>query len=1015
MQSVGALRRCAAGAAAQLRLRSLSSVASVARLKSYNDVSYKAGDILHGYEVTKVTPVPELHLTAVELRHSKTNAHYLHVARADSNNVFSIGFRTPPKDSSGVTHVLEHVSLCGSKKYPCRDPFFKMLNRSLATYMNAWTASDYTMYPFSTQNAKDFKNLLSVYLDAAFFPNLKELDFKQEGWRLEHEIPTDPSTPLVFKGVVWNEMKGALSDVDRLFCTRFQQALYPGTTYGSVSGGDPPVILSNLTVDVLRNFHRAHYHPSNSRIYTYGDLPLESHLEYIAEHGLNHFDQITPHTSVNNVHRWTEPKRVAATCPPDPMSPPERQTRVSVGWALPREDPYESFATRVLATLLVEGSKSPFYQALIESHIGTDYSPNTGLDTSTKEPSFCVGLQGLNPADVEKVERIIHETIEKTIATGFENDRVEAILHQIELSQRHQTSSFGLSLGASLMSPWIHETSIEELLQVDSVVKRFREDLAKGAFLEGKLQRLLKDNHHRLTFVMSPDAAFVPALQEQEEKQLEQAVSALTNQDKDRIYQQGLELLKEQEKAQDASALPTLHIDEIDRKILTVEKQHLKLNGGKTETKLQLCVQPTNGVAYVRAFFDTACVPPHLQPYLPLFGGILASMGAGSRDYREQGLYTKLWTGGISVSPLLIPDRDQFGTYRTGLMVGSRSLQRNVKNMFGLLADMITDPHLNDTQRLLTLHKMIYTNMANGVADSGHSFAVSRASSALSPFHATSEVYSGLTQIDFLRALGDSQLEGVLDALKQIASSVFRAENVRCAINVDQSGVEETVAAMELFVRSMTSSPLATATSSSTVPVTPSPARIGQRVYQSMPVQVNYVAETLPSVPPGHPDNAPLKVLTKLLSAKYLHREIREKGGAYGGGLGLNSGVLGFYSYRDPAVDSTLRAFESSAEWVQKGNFEDSDIDEAKLSLFQKLDAPVAPGSKGMSEFVYGTTDAQRQTDRDRLFAVQREDLQRVAGQYLKGQSEAATVVIGPIEGANEYKGQEGWTVANTL
>nr|KAF6432108.1 pitrilysin metallopeptidase 1 [Rousettus aegyptiacus] len=344
-----ALRRLS-GRSAELRAWRWGSTTACERA-----LQYRVGEKMHGYTVSQVTPVPELFLTAVKLDHDGTGARHLHLAREDSNNLFSVQFRTTPMDSTGVPHILEHTVLCGSQKYPCRDPFFKMLNRSLSTFMNAFTASDYTMYPFSTQNPKDFQNLLSVYLDAAFFPCLRELDFWQEGWRLEHEDPTDPKTALVFKGVVFNEMKGAFADSERVF---------------------------------------------------------SQHLRQIHEEALSKFQRIEPNTAVPPQQRWEMPREHHVHCAPDALAAGSpRQTTVSVSFLLPDiTDTAEAFALTLLSTLLVSGPSAPFYKALIESGLGSDFSPDVGYNGHTRDAYFSVGLQGVAEADVARVRDIIDRT-----------------------------------------------------------------------------------------------------------------------------------------------------------------------------------------------------------------------------------------------------------------------------------------------------------------------------------------------------------------------------------------------------------------------------------------------------------------------------------------------------------------------------------------------------------------------------------------------------------------------------
>ncbi|KAJ3060664.1 Presequence protease, mitochondrial, partial [Podochytrium sp. JEL0797] len=365
------------------------------------------GSIHHGFKITKIKEVEDFDLTAIQLKHEITGANYLHIAKDDSNNVFTVGFQTTPHDSTGVPHILEHTTLCGSQKFPVRDPFFKMLNRSMSTFMNALTGSDLTMYPFSTENPTDFNNLFTVYMDAVFHPLLRKLDFKQEGWRLEHEIPTgesnlkflrlnaayglsfpDVTTPIVFKGVVYNEMKGVFSDVNNIFLTRLQQAMYPSTTYGVVSGGDPANI-TDLTYEQLVEFHQKFYHPSNAKFVTYGNFPLMERLAAV-DAIISPFGRIETET-IKDVEPFTSPRRVSASCSPDAMGNPEKQCKLSVSYLTnDGNDPFETFAVRMLTTLLTDGPSSPMYRALIESNVGTDYAASTGYDRTAKMTNFSV-------------------------------------------------------------------------------------------------------------------------------------------------------------------------------------------------------------------------------------------------------------------------------------------------------------------------------------------------------------------------------------------------------------------------------------------------------------------------------------------------------------------------------------------------------------------------------------------------------------------------------------------------
>ncbi|CAC5412633.1 PITRM1 [Mytilus coruscus] len=611
---------------------------------------YKDGDKIHGYTVKKVVEVPELMLTSVVLHHDKTGAEHLHVARDDSNNAFSVMFRTTPMDSTGVPHILEHTTLCGSRRFPVRDPFFKMLNRSLSTFMNAMTASDWTMYPFSSQNQKDFENLLSVYLDAVFFPQLRELDFSQEGWRLENENPEDKSSPLMFKGVVYNEMKGVFSNKDNIYCQAVENELLPSHTYGVVSGGEPSKI-TDLTWEHLKNFHASHYHPSNSRFYTYGNFPLEKHLEYINSNYLQKFDKIDIDTKVPNEPRWTEMRRKHITCQPDPMAPDqEKQTTMSVSYLLTDiSETFESFTLSIIGALLMDGETSPFYQSLLVPNIGSDFAPMTGYHSDTKDSAFSVGLQGISANDVEKVTQIISDTFDQVVSEGFEQKRIDALLHQIELGQKHQSSNFGVKLTLAISHSWNHDTDPVESLQINKYVEQFRQKLQDDPqFLQNKVKQYFKNNKHY--------------------------------EDKEQIYKKGQTLLQQQMDKEDLSCLPTLHINEIDRKI--IEEKTATVTSGKVP--VQLCVQPTNGITYLHMMSNMRDVPSDLKPYVPLFCDVITKMGAGSMDYKELSQQIELTTSGLGAGTHVNQHHSDNYSYEQGVEFSSYCLDRNVDKMLDL-------------------------------------------------------------------------------------------------------------------------------------------------------------------------------------------------------------------------------------------------------------------------------------------------------------------------------------------
>ncbi|XP_047018440.1 presequence protease, mitochondrial isoform X2 [Ictalurus punctatus] len=979
-------------------------------------LQYVVGQKIHGFTVREVTQVPDLSLTAVKLCHDVTGAQYLHTARDDSNNLFSVQFRTTPMDNTGVPHILEHTVLCGSRRYPCRDPFFKMLNRSLSTFMNAFTASDYTMYPFSTQNAKDFQNLLSVYLDAVFFPCLRELDFWQEGWRLENEHPTDPSSTLMFKGVVFNEMKGAFSDNERVFAQHLQNKLLPDHTYSVVSGGEP-LAIPDLSWEQLKDFHATHYHPSNARFFTYGDMPLEQHLKQIQEEALCKFQRTETNTAVPAQNRWDVPREAHVTCSPDALAPDAaKQNTLCVSYLLGDiTDTFEAFTLSFLSSLMISGPNSPFYKTLIERKIGTDFSSVVGYDGSTREASFSIGLQGIAEEDMENIKQIISQTIDDIIEAGFEEERIEGLLHKIEVQMKHQSTNFGLALVSYLASCWNHDGDPVQLLKISENVSSFRQCLQDNPhYLQDKVQHYFKDNTHRLILSMSPDAQYMEKRNKAEQEKLQQKVQALTDADYKDIYEKGLQLLSEHSKIHDTSCLPALKVSDIEPTIPHTSVQ-LGTAGG---VPVQYCEQPTNGMVYFRAMCNLNTLPEDLKIYVPLFCNIITKLGCGKLDYRQQAQKMELKTGGMSVTPQAISSTADLDMYEQGIFLTSCCLERNLADMFHLWSDIFNCPHFDDEERLRVLVMMSAQELSNGISYSGHIYAMTRAGRSLTPTADLYETFTGMDQVRFMKRIAEMpDLTSVLRKLPRIKRHLLNPDNMRCAINSTPQKMADAAGELERFVYSIASNKKGRKSVRAVIaerPLDPqAPAGsvascnlvseahfkpCQMKTYFEFPFPVYFVSECVRTVPFTHEDYASLCILGRMMTAKFLHAEIREKGGAYGGGAKIGGdGLFAFYSYRDPNCSQTLEVFRSGVEWAQDGRFTQQDVDEAKLSIFSIVDAPVAPSDKGLGLFMNGITDEMKQAHRERLFAVTHKSLIAVANRYLGiGQRTCGVAVLGP-------------------
>ncbi|AMD21644.1 HFL212Wp [Eremothecium sinecaudum] len=974
--------------------RALASYSRDAMLRRY-----PLGKKIHDFEIKRVLPVPELSLTCVDLVHNKTGAEHLHIDRDDKNNVFSIGFKTNPPDATGVPHILEHTSLCGSKKYPVRDPFFKMLNRTLSNFMNAMTGHDYIFYPFATTNKKDFGNLRKLYLDATLNPLLKKEDFLQEGWRLEHSDMDNKNSDIVFKGVVYNEMKGQVSNADYYYWIKFQESIYPSLNN---SGGDPEKI-TDLRYEDLVNYHKRHFHPSNAKTFSYGNISVEDTLEELSNEFLNYSkmelkkQKLTPINLSSNIE-------VELPCQPDPMLPVDKQKRMSLTWICGKpEDTYETFLLKMLGSLLFDGHSSPFYKGLIEKGLGYSFSVNTGVESQTAVNFLTVGVSGCD--DISEVRKTILDIFNEAIKTPFEKDRIEAIMHQIELSKKDQKSDFGLQLLYGIIPGWVNNIDPFDAISIKAILDKFREQWSK----EG--DKLFKDlllkhviDKPFFQFSMIGEESFSKELESKEQKRLEEKKKTLTQAEEELIYANGLHLQKLQNSEQDLSLLPTLHVSDIPR-----EANVFSIS---VTDNIRSRITDTNGITYIRGKRSLNDILPYeLYPFLPLFAESLTSLGTGTEEYYKIEEQIKLRTGGINAA-ISVTSNPVDCSPELQLEFSGWSLNGNTQYVFDLLKKLLCDTNFANKEKLKVLIKSLASSNTASVAESGHSYARSYSSAYFYPSRAISESLSGVEQLKFhngLTSLLDDEerfQKEVSSKLQQIKDKVISSDNMKFMVTTDSSQMLNTLKSqIENFTVQLPNS-----INHGNQPLTasfPLMSKPGLPTLIKFPFQVHYAAQTLKGVPYVHEDGAPLQVLANLLTFKHLHREIREKGGAYGGGAAYSAvdGVLNFYSYRDPNPLNTLSTFDNIARYaLQDSHWSQDDLNEAKLTIFQKVDAPVSVRSEGSAAFYYNITDEMRQKRREGLLDVSIDDVHRVASKYLVDNPPTTRVsaVVGPeIPGVN--------------
>ncbi|QPG73278.1 hypothetical protein FOA43_000586 [Brettanomyces nanus] len=978
---------------------------------------YPVGQEIAGYNVDKVLSVPEFNLTAVQLTHKFSGCKHLHIDRQDRNSVFGIVVKTNPPDDSGLPHMLEHTTLCGSDKYPVRDPFFKMLNRSLANFMNAMTGHDYTYFPFATTNKTDYDNLMDIYLDSVFHPLLNPEDFRQEGWRIEHEDPKDRKTPLTFKGVVFNEMKGQLSDPAYYFWIKFQKSIYPSLHN---SGGDPSEIV-NAYYDDLIDFQARQYHPSNCITYTYGNLPLQNSLEKINKaiitFGKRHIQNV-----VREPIRLTENTTVEVPGPIDPMLPEEKQFKTSLTWYTGKPtDIYESFVLKVLSTLLLDGHSSPLYQHLIESGIGTDFSANTGMEGMASVNLFTVGLNGLTKENASKLQDYIFDTLKQVKEEGFPENRVKAILHQLELGRRIENADFGLGLLSSLTPGLVDNVDPLESLKWGEITDKFSKEYeAKGNQLfKDMVERYLTSKPY-FKYTMIPDKTVPEKLVKKEKELLEQRESRMSSSDKEIVYRKGIELAKFQEnRKEDLSCLPTLHTSDIGREGHFARVKEKSKRGLTIQTHLS---PKTNGVTYFRALKTLSVddMPRDLVKYLPLFSACLTNLGTEEKPMSAIEDEVKLYTSGLNSTAFVHSSAFDPDEAYLKFAIDSACLDKNVPRMLSLWEQLLQNTNFGNTAKLETLIKSLMSDTLSGIVSSGHSVATCNAEARLSSVGSIQESLEGIEQVQFLNDLGKILEKGDLETdvvpkLQRIASILLNASKFKYGITCSRKTSKDSESEIQKFdskfkdSRDYEVSPYQT----------PEPVAAAEKsnVFIQIPSQTNFAASALRGSVYGSKDGAALQILSQLLTFKYLHKQIREKGGAYGGGASYDAlnGLFSFYSYRDPKpFESVAKFSESTGEICKKidaGEINNDDLEQAKLTIFQKIDAPESVREEGLPFFNYDVDDDIRQERRENLLDCSLEDVTDVSKKYFSFDNKRANSIIGHNSGDLPENHKPNWKI----
>ncbi len=955
----------------------------------------RAGDLFKGFKVLRVEAIPAARLTAYEIEHQKTGAKILHLHAFDRENLYAIGFRTPPADSTGLPHILEHSVLAGSEKYPLKDAFKELMRSTMQTFINAFTYPDKTLYPAASQIKADFYNLARVYTDLVLHPRMLKETFLQEGHHLELSIPGDLTSDLIISGIVYNEMKGAYSSPDSLMYKSIQENLYPDTVYALDSGGDPDVI-PRLTYEQFCDFHRKYYSPTNARFFIYGDIPTPEHLEFLAEM-LAGFDRVDVDSAIASQPFFSKPRRVAGTYPVDEGEPLDRKTTVNIAWMLAENREFETaLLLEILSGLLVGSAASPLRKALIDSNLGEDMSPVSGMESDLKQLMFCAGLRNVQTSDIGKIEQLIHETLRQIAADGFDPDLIEGILHQVEFHGKEISRGsypYGITLMGNVFQTWLYDgdplIGLDFSRAIENIRKLWKDD---PQVFQALTRKWLVDNPHRLLAVMEPD----PDFSRKNDAKLKQKMTALkaglSEEQLRQIDEQAAKLKifqSETDAPEAAASLPKLKLDDIPRQVELIPTRQASLAPVVTlEHDLF-----TNGIAYVDLAFDIAHVPEDLQAYLPLLGKIMCGMGAGAYSYDEMAKRIALTMGGFGYDLTAGFDVNASGTWQK-MIFSFKALYRNVPEAFSTVCDILCHGDLSQDARMRDLIAERKNSIQSSIVPNGHIFARRAAGAALTLPAYRDEQWHGRSQLRFVeRQSGDFEAskESLREKIERLKQIVFNRHNLTINLTAEAGGLK---LAGDHVVGLLEKLPVGGHADETGLPSL-KPVYAGIAV----PTQVSYVARAMKAPAYNDPSAALLMLASRELSNSYLYKHIRVQGGAYGGMSSFDAmlGIFAFLSYRDPHITETLNVFQQAQKFYSENDMSAEDMEKAVISTISALDKPLDPSGRGyvaMIRHFSGATDQMRQSFRDQIFSADSRKVREALAGYFEQAAKARAVAV---------------------
>ena len=927
------------------------------------------------YELVKQERIEELKSDAYLLRHRKSGARIALMSNDDENKVFYIGFRTPPKDSTGVPHIMEHSVLCGSEKYPVKDPFIELVKGSLNTFLNAMTYPDKTVYPVASCNDVDFKNLMDVYMDAVFHPDIyrHEEIFRQEGWHYEME---SPESPLIYNGVVYNEMKGAFSSPDDVMARYCLNSLYPDTGYSVESGGDPECI-PDLTYDDFLKFHQKFYHPSNSYIFIYGNCDMSERLDYLDREYLSHYDEINVDSEIETQAPFESMNRVVTQYSVTEDEGTEGRTylaySLSIGDTL---DKKLYVAMQVIDYALFSAPGAPVKQALIEAGIGDEIT--CSYESELRQPMYTIMAKNTDACREKEFLSIINDTLKDIVSKGINRKTLLAGINSLEF--RYREADYGrfpkgLMYGLAVMGTWLYDDEMPFINMAQNETFEFLKNNIETGYFEKLVEKYFINNTHTSLVILEPVAGLTAEKDRKTAEKLAAYKASLDPSEIERIVRETKELKQYQSEPscdEDLRKVPLLERDDISKEILPLCNDISEKDGVKTDHHDIY----TNGIGYVRFAFDISNVPDEDISYASLLGYVIGYVDTDCHTFEELSNECDIHTGGISIDLMAYNIVD--GTTKAYLTVNCKALSGEFPKAMEIIRESLFRSHFDDHKRLREILAETRSRLQAMLVSAGNTYALWAAESQLCEKGRYNELASGISFYNFVADLCDNfdeRKDEITEKLRTVAGQIFVRDRLLISITGDDEVYGSIKPLTDEFVESLPAGGIQAYKRNFVF----EKKNIGYKTA----AQVNYVVRCGDFRAEGFEYRHELRLLKKILDNDYLWNNIRVKGGAYGCGNGYTVSGTGYFgSYRDPNLAATDRVYKDAVEYIKNFDVDEREMTKYIIGTFSDIDLPLtasAKGARSFSAYIMGRTEDFLREERKTLISAQPGDVRKLA------------------------------------